>query len=572
MAGALELLDRDVAVTVVPTAADPRITELAAPVGATLPPPFERGAASACSPGASTPSSAPTRATASAAPRSSPHRPAPRPSCSTPARRRGPRRPRDLRRRRRCRSARRGADRRARPGDRRPVRRPCAARATPPTPRAARRGDADAQIGPYVVPDDARPCSSSRPRRRRTTATPARCACSACWRCAARAAHHDGRPRRGPRALRQRPRGAGIEVYAGDPDVPAIAAARRLRPGDAHAVPVAEAISRRSAGARPRRGHRRHGRPAPRARAARRRAAATPRCSRRRRDPRRERMSTAAPTGSSPSSEDERAALEAFAPGVPVGVVSNIHGAEPTGDGFDGRDGLLFVAGFGPRRTSTPRCGSATKSCRSSAASWPTPRVRIVGSNPPAEIRALAGDSVEVTGWVPRTDAVSPGSRLSIAPLRYGAGVKGKSARRCPRPARRHHVDRHRGHGPRGRRGPPRRRRRGGFADAVVRAYRDPSCGSGCATPGAPAPRALLPAPAAAGGARSPRASERRDLRRRAAGLRPGGVGDRPRLLPRGVHADDPVSLVVALDEPRRCSRVADLIGELGHDPLRSPT
>ena len=41
-------------------------------------------------------------------------------------------------------------------------------------------------------------------------------------------------------------------------------------------------------------------------------------------------------------------------------------------------------------------------------------------------MQALAGDGVEVTGWVPETEPYLASHRLSVAPLRFGAGMKGK--------------------------------------------------------------------------------------------------------------------------------------------------
>ena len=38
----------------------------------------------------------------------------------------------------------------------------------------------------------------------------------------------------------------------------------------------------------------------------------------------------------------------------------------------------------------------------------------------------LAGDTVEVHGWVPDLTSMHQRCRLSVAPLRFGAGVKGK--------------------------------------------------------------------------------------------------------------------------------------------------
>ncbi len=50
----------------------------------------------------------------------------------------------------------------------------------------------------------------------------------------------------------------------------------------------------------------------------------------------------------------------------------------------------------------------------------------IVGSNVPGNVRALAADDFVVTGYVPDVTPYFTGCRVSIAPLRYGAGVKGK--------------------------------------------------------------------------------------------------------------------------------------------------
>ncbi len=53
-------------------------------------------------------------------------------------------------------------------------------------------------------------------------------------------------------------------------------------------------------------------------------------------------------------------------------------------------------------------------------------RFIIAGSNVPAEIAALASDRIEVRGHVADLASLFGASRLSVAPLRYGAGIKGK--------------------------------------------------------------------------------------------------------------------------------------------------
>jgi GT2 family glycosyltransferase/glycosyltransferase involved in cell wall biosynthesis len=49
-----------------------------------------------------------------------------------------------------------------------------------------------------------------------------------------------------------------------------------------------------------------------------------------------------------------------------------------------------------------------------------------VGSNPPAEISALASEDIIITGFVDDLIPLLDKMRVSVAPLRYGAGIKGK--------------------------------------------------------------------------------------------------------------------------------------------------
>ena len=56
----------------------------------------------------------------------------------------------------------------------------------------------------------------------------------------------------------------------------------------------------------------------------------------------------------------------------------------------------------------------------------PDARLALVGSNPSAEVLALAGERVQVTGSI-SSEALTAryrGARVAIVPLRFGAGVK----------------------------------------------------------------------------------------------------------------------------------------------------
>lgn len=52
--------------------------------------------------------------------------------------------------------------------------------------------------------------------------------------------------------------------------------------------------------------------------------------------------------------------------------------------------------------------------------------VTIVGDAPPREVRALSSAEITVTGWVPDVTPYLASHCISVAPLRFGAGLKGK--------------------------------------------------------------------------------------------------------------------------------------------------
>jgi GT2 family glycosyltransferase/SAM-dependent methyltransferase len=54
-------------------------------------------------------------------------------------------------------------------------------------------------------------------------------------------------------------------------------------------------------------------------------------------------------------------------------------------------------------------------------------RLWLVGSNPPPAVTALHGPDTVVTGYVPDVEAQLRTARVFVAPLRYGAGMKGKN-------------------------------------------------------------------------------------------------------------------------------------------------
>ena len=111
---------------------------------------------------------------------------------------------------------------------------------------------------------------------------------------------------------------------------------------------------------------------------------------------------------------------------TPTQVIPNIHETFPNTPKYNARDGLLFVGNF----NHTPNVDAVLWFFESIlpllSEQLPCVPVTIVGTNPPPQIQALASNQIRVTGWVPTTEPFVQAARVSIAPLRVGAGMKGK--------------------------------------------------------------------------------------------------------------------------------------------------
>ena len=123
----------------------------------------------------------------------------------------------------------------------------------------------------------------------------------------------------------------------------------------------------------------------------------------------------------------EEALLADLVPGAKVAVVSNIHRVEPVTPGFAGRADLVFVGGFRHPPNVDAVLWLGREILPRLRDRLPEVRVHVVGADAPPEVQALAGEpGLVVHGHVPDLEALLDRSRIALAPLRFGAGIKGK--------------------------------------------------------------------------------------------------------------------------------------------------
>lgn len=96
--------------------------------------------------------------------------------------------------------------------------------------------------------------------------------------------------------------------------------------------------------------------------------------------------------------------------------------------GFDRRKDVMFIGGFSHRPNVDAVCWLAKEIYPQIHQLDPEIKIYILGSNPPPEIQAYDSEHFVVKGFVTDEELVEmySSTRMSIVPLRYGAGIKGK--------------------------------------------------------------------------------------------------------------------------------------------------
>ena len=125
-------------------------------------------------------------------------------------------------------------------------------------------------------------------------------------------------------------------------------------------------------------------------------------------------------------SEYELDLLRNEAPEARVSVIPPGRALSPPKAGWDSRKDIVFAGGFRHPPNEDAVRYFAERIWPLIAGETPEARFRIVGAEAASVVGDLAGSGCEIVGHVPEMEKILSESRLTVAPLRWGAGVNGK--------------------------------------------------------------------------------------------------------------------------------------------------
>lgn len=130
------------------------------------------------------------------------------------------------------------------------------------------------------------------------------------------------------------------------------------------------------------------------------------------------------------ATEADRQALVPYLPKTRLIVLPTVHHVPESLGAAPSRTprSLLFVGGFGH----PPNVDAVTFLCDDVLPlvrrEVPDVTLTVIGTAPPPAIQARDGRGIRVAGWVPEVEPFLRSHWMSVAPLRFGAGMKGKVA------------------------------------------------------------------------------------------------------------------------------------------------
>lgn len=125
-------------------------------------------------------------------------------------------------------------------------------------------------------------------------------------------------------------------------------------------------------------------------------------------------------------SDYERGMLATLLPDARVDLLSNIHEVHGRTRGHEGRRDLLFVGGFGHPPNADAMHWMASDILPALRREFPDVNILIAGDVPDGARKSLSEAGLTMLGRVPDLAPLMGSALASIAPLRFGAGVKGK--------------------------------------------------------------------------------------------------------------------------------------------------
>lgn len=126
------------------------------------------------------------------------------------------------------------------------------------------------------------------------------------------------------------------------------------------------------------------------------------------------------------ASLEDKQVMEREAPNKKIEVVPTIHELRDRGQPFADREGLLFIGNLAHRPNDDAVLFFMREVYPRLRQKLPNIRLDIIGDNPSAAIAAYNSGDVLVRGYVPEVEPYLFAARVFIAPLRFGAGIKGK--------------------------------------------------------------------------------------------------------------------------------------------------
>jgi GT2 family glycosyltransferase len=126
------------------------------------------------------------------------------------------------------------------------------------------------------------------------------------------------------------------------------------------------------------------------------------------------------------ASPEDKEIMAREAPGSKIEVVPTIHELRDSGKAFDDRRDLLFIGNLAHRPNEDAVLFFLREVYPLVRKSLPTVQLDIIGDNSSATIKAYDSEEVRIRGYCPDVEPYLRSARVFIAPLRFGAGIKGK--------------------------------------------------------------------------------------------------------------------------------------------------